>query len=108
MDDIFAIITKNGDPQAILDQANTLSDTVKFTLEVEKEGVLPFLDVKLTKREDKIDTTVYRKATDSGRYLHYTSNHHRSVKVGVAACLLRRAETLWYNKRETEREERSH
>jgi hypothetical protein len=36
---------------------------------------------------------VYRKATDSGRYLHYKSNHPRSVKVGVAACLFKRAES---------------
>jgi hypothetical protein len=36
---------------------------------------------------------VYRKATDCGRYLHYKSNHPRSVKVGVAACLLKRAES---------------
>ena len=93
VDDVFAIIAKEGDPQSILDQANTLSETVKFTLEVEKEGTLPFLDVELIKNKNRIDTKVYRKATDSGRYLHYTSNHPRSVKVGVAACLLRRAET---------------
>jgi hypothetical protein len=38
-------------------------------------------------------TSVYRKATDSGRYLHHKSNHPRLVKVGVAACLLKRAES---------------
>jgi hypothetical protein len=34
------------------------------------------------------NTSVYRKATDSGRFLNFTSNHPRSVKVGVASCLL--------------------
>jgi hypothetical protein len=54
---------------------------------------LAFLDVKITKNRSKLVTSVYRKATDSGRYLHYKSNHPRSVKVGVAACLLNRAES---------------
>jgi hypothetical protein len=93
VDDIFAIISREGDPEAILAQANTISDTVKFTLEKQREGSLAFLDVKITKNRSKLITSVYRKAIDSGRYLHYKSNHPRSVKVGVAACLLERAES---------------
>jgi hypothetical protein len=48
VDDIFAIISREY-PEAILAQANTISDTVKFTLEKEREGSLAFLDVKITK-----------------------------------------------------------
>jgi hypothetical protein len=61
--------------------------------EREKNGCLPFLDVKIVRKGDKLNTSVYRKPTDSGRYLNFTSNHPRSVKVGVASCLLLRAET---------------
>jgi hypothetical protein len=100
VDDIFAIIRKGGDPDTILNRAYTMSSTIKFTFEREEGGVLPFLDVKITKEENKLTTTVYRKATDSGRYLHYASNHPRSVKMGVAACLLKRAETHCENKKE--------
>jgi hypothetical protein len=39
VDDIFIIISRERDPEAILAQANTISDTVKFTLE-KKERVL--------------------------------------------------------------------
>jgi hypothetical protein len=49
--------------------------------------------VKIVREGDKFNTFVYRKATDSGRYFNFTSNHPRSVKVGVASCLLLRAET---------------
>jgi hypothetical protein len=100
VDDIFTIIRKGGDPDTILNRANTMSSTIKFTLEREEGGVLPFLDVKVTKEGNKLTTTVYRKATDSGYYLHYASNHTRSLKVGVAACLLKRAETHCENKKE--------
>jgi hypothetical protein len=87
VDDAFAIITE-GNPEEILLHANNISRTVKFTLEKEKDGCLPFLDVQITQQGERLLTTVYRKKTDSGRYLHYESNHPRSVKVGVAACLL--------------------
>jgi hypothetical protein len=93
VDDIFALISREGDPEAILAQANSISDTVKFMLENEREGSLAFLDVKITKSKSKLVTPVYRNSTDSGRYLHYKSNHPRSVKVGVAACLLKNAES---------------
>jgi len=93
VDDIFAVVGKDGDLETILKKINTISDNIKFTFEKEKDGKLPFLDVEVKRVENKLTTAVYRKATDSGRYLHYSSNHHRSVKVGVAACLLNRADT---------------
>ena len=93
VDDIFAIIKKEGEPEHILENINKISDTVKFTLEKERDGCLPFLDVNIIRDENTLHTTVYRKKTDSGRYLNYQSNHPRSVKVGVASSLLRRAET---------------
>jgi hypothetical protein len=93
VDDVFAIIQGDGDPEEILHQANSISVTVKFTLEQEKDGSLPFLDIVITRRENQLETSVYRKKTDSGRFLHYDSNHPRSVKVGVANCLLNRATT---------------
>jgi hypothetical protein len=48
----------------------------------------------------RVTESLPRKATDSGRYLHYASNHPRSVKVGVAVCLLKRAH--FENKKEKE------
>jgi hypothetical protein len=90
---VFAIISTRGNPTVILEQANSISATVKLTLEREKKGCLPFLDVKIVKEGNKLNTYVYRKATDSGRYLNFKSNHPTSVKVGVVSCLLLRAET---------------
>jgi hypothetical protein len=93
VDYVLAIISTRGNPTMILEQANSISATDKLTLEREKNGRLPFLDVKIMREGNKLNTSVYRKAADSGRYLNFNSNHPRSVKVGVASCLLLRAET---------------
>jgi hypothetical protein len=104
VDDIFAVIRRGRDPQVILERSNRISETVKVTLEREKNNCLPFLGVKIMRKDDKLTTSVYRKATDSGRYLHFKSNHPRSVKVGVASCLLQRTETHCNEEREKPKE----
>jgi hypothetical protein len=70
---IESIITKEGNPEEILLHANNISRTVKFTLEKEKDGCLPFLDVQITRQRERLIILVYRKKTDYGRYLHYES-----------------------------------
>jgi hypothetical protein len=69
VDDIFAVVGKDGDLETIL-KNTTISDNIKFTLEKKKDGMLPFLDVEVKRVENKLTTAVYRKATDSGRYLY--------------------------------------
>jgi hypothetical protein len=79
VDEIFAVIRRGGDPLVILERSNRISETVMPTLEREKKNGLPFLDVKIMRKDDKL-TIVYRKATDSGRYLHFKSNQIEQVK----------------------------
>ncbi|KAL9972599.1 hypothetical protein ACROYT_G018935 [Oculina patagonica] len=46
---------------------------IKFTIEVESEGSIAFLDTKTTRQEDgSITVSVYRKATNTDRYLDFT------------------------------------
>jgi hypothetical protein len=60
--------------------------------------------VKIVRKHDKLTTSVYRKETDFGRYLHFKSNHPRSVKIVVASCLLQRAETHCNEEQEKQKE----
>ena len=61
---------------------------VKFTMEVEEGGSLPFLDTRVTRKEDgKLDITVYRQQTHTDRYLHFRSHHPTQVKRGTVRCL---------------------
>ena len=44
---------------------------------------------------DRLSKTVYRKATYTDRYIHFTSNHQNKVKWGVIKYLKWRATRIW-------------
>ena len=61
-------------------------------MEQEKDGSLPFMDVRFTRRRNgALARSVYQKPTHTSRYLHYKLHHPRSVKSGVVASLTQRA-----------------
>nr|VZI52560.1 unnamed protein product [Spirometra erinaceieuropaei] len=62
VDDIFAIATTETDVAALLNAANQAHPSIKFTLEMESAGSLPFLDVLLNRRSDgSIRRSVYER-----------------------------------------------
>ena len=94
VDDTFCVMEKEHS-EAFLDHLNTLRPTIQFTMELEMDRSLPFLDTLLTRREDgSINIGVYRKMTHTDRYLHYSSHHPEHMKRGVASCLFHRARTV--------------
>nr|VZI42037.1 unnamed protein product [Spirometra erinaceieuropaei] len=63
-------------------------------MEEEADNRLPFFDVQITKRADgNIKTTVYRKATNTRRILHFRSNHPVGHKRSCVRTLFQRAQT---------------
>ena len=86
VDDIFCVIEEMN-AGLFLDYLKSLCPTIQFTMELEKDRSLPFLDTLLTHREDgSIDVKVYHKHTHTDRYLQYTYHHPLHVKRGVASC----------------------
>ena len=70
---------------------NSLSQHIKFTIEIEKYGKSPFIDVLLTKKEGGgLGYQVYRKDTHTDRYIHANSHYHPSQKVGIIRTLATR------------------
>ena len=61
---------------------NSLNNDLKFTMEIGGKEIC-FLDVKITIVENKLQTTVYSKPTDSHLYLHATSCHNRASINGI-------------------------
>src|SRR5436190_21046522 len=59
--------------------------------------VSSILDVCVERDENVLKTTVFRKKTHTGQYLNFTSNHQKTVKVGVAYSLFDRAKSLCSN-----------
>ena len=61
VDDTCCIMKKD-EVEPLLNHLNGVRPTIKFTMELEKDGTLPFLDTKLTRREGgTLDVTVFRK-----------------------------------------------
>ena len=82
-------------------------DDITFTVEVEENGQLPYLDARIARKDNQLLTSVYRKPTDTGRYLSFDSHHPISCKrstVDAAVALLSRALTVPTDDEEKERE----
>ena len=70
----------------------SISSEIKFTMELEENGKIPFLDVLISRKEDgTLGHQVYRKKTHTDSYLHADSYHHPSQKSGVLNTLVVRA-----------------
>ena len=56
---------------------NSISFEIKFTMELEENSKIPFLDVLISRKEDgTLGHQVYRKKTHIDSYLHANSYHH--------------------------------
>ena len=90
VDDTFVILKSASDAKPVLDLLNTLHKNIKFTTEKEKDGKIPFLDILVKRRKDRLYTELYRKPTFTGVYLHWDSLTSRKYKIGLIKCLLNR------------------
>ena len=95
MDDVFFVWRgKKEDLELFVWMLNGKENRVQFTLEIEKDNFLPFLDVGITKSKGKLITTVYRKPTHTQQYIHWNSNHPKNMLLGVLKGLIHRAHVL--------------
>lgn len=96
VDDTF-VVWSHGDTELnkFLEHLNSIHPNIQFTMEVENNGELPFLDVLVSRKEDgSLGHRVYRKPTHTDRYLHKDSNHHPRQKMSVIKTLAHRAKTI--------------
>ncbi|XP_054259833.1 uncharacterized protein LOC128984527 [Macrosteles quadrilineatus] len=101
VDDTFVVFPHGDDKlNEFLEHLNSVSSSIKLTMEVESQNKLPFLDVCVEKHLNSLRTSVYRKKTHTGQYLNFQSNHQISVKEGVAYSLFDRAKSICSNQDE--------
>ncbi len=95
VDDTFVVISKFA-ARTFFAHLNSQNQAIKFTAEYEKlEGTLPFLDCLIVRDPDgKLQTTVYRKPTNTGRYMQFNSSHSLSTKRGFIKGLFLRAQRI--------------
>ena len=92
VDDIFTVWDdKWGSFDEFLIKLNSLAHSIKFKVEWEVEGKLPFLDILVIRKPDHLSFSVFRKPTHTGSYLHFFSHHSDKIKYSVASGLFLRA-----------------
>jgi len=74
----------------ILETFNSFHSRLKFTMEISKCDHISFLDVNLIVENRKIIFDLFKKPTNSGRYLNFYSNHSIENKKGVIINLFDR------------------
>ena len=78
VDDVFAIMDREKVDE-VLEKLNSYYQTIEFTKELEENSRLPFLDLMLTKNDEKkIEFEIFRKPTDSQLMIRADSFHHKS------------------------------
>ena len=81
-----------------LEHLNFWGGDLKFTIELEEDKKISFLDVPLIKNGNGLDFKIYRKPTNNNRFLSFFSGHARQVKLGLIISLTDRIFRICYPK----------
>ena len=73
---------------------NRQNADIQFTKEIEENGKIPFLDCLVTRDNNKLKTTIYRKPTHTDRLLDQSSYNPTSHKATTIRTLTRRAQLV--------------
>ena len=94
MDDTFAYALPNK-TDMILHELHSYHPNIKFTYELESNNKLAFLDVSARSTNDnKVETSVYRKATCTNIYINWHSHAPSNWKIGTLRNLIKRAKSV--------------
>ena len=91
IDDSFLLFREKHHIDLFLNYLNNCHNCIKFTKEVEKENCLNFLDIKITKNNNKFSTSIYRKPTFTGLTMNFQSFAPLKYKINLIKTLIHRA-----------------
>ncbi len=84
VDDILLCCPENLTSET-LEIFNSVNNHVKFTMEVESENKIPYLDQLLVRQDNgSIETEFFMKPQSSGRILNFHSHHSMKLKINTA------------------------
>ena len=96
VDDVFCVLRKGVDFQPFLKKLNSLHSNLAFTFEIGGNS-LPFLDTNVDISGTEVSSTIYRKKTDTGVILNYSSMAPREWKSALIKWFLKRADRICTN-----------
>ena len=91
MENPFVVFSNEDECDLFLDSLNPLHPSLHFTFEKESNLALPFLDVLVEKSFSKFITSISRKPTFTGQYLHWNFFSPRKHKTNLILTLTHRA-----------------
>ena len=91
VDDCFILFKNPSHVDMFLNFLNNKHPCIKFTVEKESNGKLPFLDVLVRRENGRFETSVYRKPSFSGLGTSFFSSIPKSLKFSAIASAIFRA-----------------
>jgi hypothetical protein len=89
VDDYFAIMKKN-QVLDILRHMNEQFPTIEFTMDVEENEYISYLDLMVSKNNKKLEFNIYRKETNTNLLIRNDSYHHPSHKAAAFHSMFHR------------------
>ena len=83
--------------ELVISTLNSFHPNIQFTYELEENGKIPFLDVLTTrsnKNKNTIETTVYRKETNTDIYINWFAHAPIEWKKSTLNSVIKRAELI--------------
>ena len=94
IDDIFVLFFSPDHADKFREYLSSKHPNIKFSIEKEEDGCLPFVDVNIFRENDKFATNDYRKKTFSGVYINFKSFIPEPYKIGLIKSLIFRCFSL--------------
>jgi hypothetical protein len=89
VDDIFAVVKKN-DVEKIRENLSSQFDSINFTVEMEDNNQIPFLDILVKREEENLSFSIYRKPTSTQLFIQNESNHSKQHKMAAFNSMFNR------------------
>lgn len=80
--------------QHVLDYINTVHSNIKFTMEIEKNSSINFLDLTITKVQEHLEFSIYRKPTQTDHTIPHDSNHPFRYKIAAFNTYIHRLKSI--------------
>ena len=88
VNEIFALFSSLDHADKFKEYLSSKHPNTNFSIEKEKDGCLPFLDVNIFHENEKFATSIYRKKTFSGVYTNFKSFIPETYEIGLIKSLL--------------------
>ena len=97
MDDTFVLFKDKSHAESFLNFINGFHPNIEFSMDVEENNQLPFLDISVSRHNGEFMTGIFRKSTFTGLGLNFFSYCPFNFKMNSCKTLLHRAYSISSN-----------